>query len=430
MKIKSFAKDFAVVIGTFSGLIILAITLLVYPNEARTVFNFVLSLAKEAGKFISHQYFPWALVFLFILIFSINRITRRIKRLDPKVSNETIRIQPKRRDLWWHLGSSNNKPAMQVHGSWYVTNITEKEVLILRASLSRFMRPSINGTIIVRHPTDNIYGRYPILPNETTHASTSFWLLPPFKKEGKDFKATVILVDQFGNKHKIKQTIFTGLKPKSEKKPESPTESIYDIKGTVEKQIVSVLKAEVNRYKDCGRRVGGLGSVHTFYKNKTWRGVAEDCREADTPKNQSLVLKSENADISSDNADALLNLFNSLKTQTDQNSFVDALLKRLSKNTEYASVAYLILFVFFRLGKLPEVLRKAKKDLRKDETYGFSDFLIILDGLLRFHHYCFTSELLDEIERFVEGLDESTFRIRERIAAIRAFRLANPESNQ
>jgi hypothetical protein len=57
-----------------------------------------------------------------------------------------------------------------------------------------------------------------------------------------------------------------------------------------------------------------------------------------------------------------------------------------------------------------------------DGEFGFNDLLRLLDGLLRFEHPKFTPDLLDEVERFIEGIHEHTFRIRERIAAIRAFR--------
>ena len=69
----------------------------------------------------------------------------------------------------------------------------------------------------------------------------------------------------------------------------------------------------------------------------------------------------------------------------------------------------------------------AKRDLQNDSDHGFSDFLIMLDGLLRFDHPSFTEKDLDEIERFLEGLEEYTFRIPERLVAIRAARLTKKE---
>lgn len=83
-----------------------------------------------------------------------------------------------------------------------------------------------------------------------------------------------------------------------------------------------------------------------------------------------------------------------------------------------------MLYVLFQIGHLPEVLAQAKYELQGDTAYGFSDFVRLLDALLRFKHPAFRAEALDEIERFTEGLSEHLFRIHERLAAIRATRLA------
>ena len=40
----------------------------------------------------------------------------------------------------------------------------------------------------------------------------------------------------------------------------------YAITDRVEREVVSVLKAELHRYEICGRRVGGLGSVTSSIK--------------------------------------------------------------------------------------------------------------------------------------------------------------------
>jgi hypothetical protein len=94
---------------------------------------------------------------------------------------------------------------------------------------------------------------------------------------------------------------------------------------------------------------------------------------------------------------------------------------------EYAPVGYFILLVLHRVCHLSDVLLVAKGQLEGDKAYGFSDLLRLLDGLLRFRHPEFSLEQLDEVERFVDGVEEHTFGIRERLAAIRAYRLGRPQ---
>lgn len=351
-------------------------------------------------------------------------VWRFIRRYKPKVPRETVRILPQVRGCRWNMGSIRGKPAMHVNGRWYVTNITGDQVFILSA---RLVRPPIEGDVLTRHPERNIFGHYPILPGATVEVSSDFCIIQPLRKVGEDFKAKVILTDQYGNKHKIKNVIFKGPRPKEQEKRYLAQEAIHSITDTIEKGVVAVLKAEVNRYKECGRKVGGLGSIQTIIKEHTYKGMGTEWREADSPKNQSIVDKVDEVGISSDNAKALLNLYKGTTSGDEKSRFFDALLKRLSKDKEYAPVGYLILYVLFDIGKLTQALQKAKQDLQGDDEYGFSNFLMLLDGLLRFRHPAFTYEMLDNVERFVEDLKEHTFRIKERLAAIRVFRLAKQD---
>ena len=58
--------------------------------------------------------------------------------------------------------------------------------------------------------------------------------------------------------------------------PKEPEEFPYKIADPIEKEIVSVLKAELGRYQMCGRSVGGLGSVHIVYQGRSFTGVGGD----------------------------------------------------------------------------------------------------------------------------------------------------------
>jgi len=345
-----------------------------------------------------------------------------VTRCEPRVPRESIRILPQMRGCWWRNGSVSGKPAMHIVGGWHVTNITGDNVRLLGAKL---LKPKTEGHVLTRHPHENIFGLYPTLPGETTEVDSDFWVMPPVRKEGEDFKTSVVLIDQFGNEHKIKNVVFAGPKPKEPKQEEGPSEPIHSIADPIEKEIVAVLKAETNRYRECGRRVGGLGSIETTIKGKSYKGVGTEWREADSPKNQTITEDESTIQISSDNAQALVNLYQKLETDEEKDRYFDALFKRLDKTTEYAPIGYLILFVSFSLGRLGAALDVAVKNLQGDKAYGFSDFLRFLDALLKFRHSSFTPENLDSIERSLTAVKEHTFRIGQRLAAIRAYRLSH-----
>lgn len=348
-------------------------------------------------------------------------VWRWLTRYRPRVPRETVRILPQMRGCWWSMGSVSGKPAMQVVGRWYVTNITGDPVLLLAAQLTK---PPTDGHVLVKHPEQNVFGRYPILPGATTEGSSDFWVIPPRRKEGEDFISDVLLIDQYSNRHRIKKVRFHGPSVAEPQKEEPQVESVHSITDPIEKQVVAVLKTEVYRYKECGRRVGGLGSIQTIYQDHRYTGVGTELREADSPKNQSIVPDPDKVTIESDNATALLKLYGKLDREEQKSHFVEALLERLSKKNEYAPIGYFILYVLFQIGHLQQALEKAKQDLRGDPAYGFSDLLRLLDALLRFKHPQFDSGSLDEIERFTEGLTEHAFRIRERLAAIRTTGLS------
>lgn len=348
------------------------------------------------------------------------RFWRFISRYYPKVPRKTVRLIPRRHHSWWYLGSSKGKPAMQAVCDWYITNISDVEVLICEVTLKK---PETTGNIFVRHPDQDIYGRYPIPPGSTTEARADFWVQPPTCKENEPLVGDIDFLDQFGNSHRVRKVKFHP-RPKKKEKPTGPQmEVVSDMGNPVEREVVGVLQAEVNRYKDCGRRVGGLGSIQTTYQGRSYCGVGADWRKADSPELQAIVPDLENTSIKSDNASTLTKYYKSLENQ-QRNDFVKSLLKRLSRETAYAPVGYFILYVLYNIGYLKKVLETAKKELQDDSGHGFSDFLRLLDGLLKYEYPKFSTEMLNDIEQFLKGIKEHTFGISERLLAVRAFSLA------
>jgi hypothetical protein len=347
------------------------------------------------------------------------KIWRFFTRYRPKIPKETLRLIPQD-DSWWSLGTSKSKPAMQLSCDLYITNISYVDVLICKVGLHK---QKIMGGILVRHPQRDIYGNYKIPPGCTTEASVDFWIQPPICKEDEPLIADIDIVDQFGNSHRVRKVKFLPRPKKKEEQTHTQMETVSDISNSVEKEIVAVLQAEISRYKDCGRRVGGLGSIKTTYQGRSYCGVGTEWRKTDSPELQAIVLDPESANIESDNASVLIRLFSTLNDQ-EKKVFVESLLERLSRETPYAPVGYFILFVLYRTGHLKNVLEQAKKKLQSDSAYGFSDFLRLLDGLLRYEYPNFSTEMLDNIEQFLKGIKEHTFGISERLSAIRAFLLS------
>jgi hypothetical protein len=343
-----------------------------------------------------------------------------LTRYKPKLPKETIRAIPKDRSAWWSTGSVHGKPAMQVVSDWFVTNISDREALICKVRIRKYRT---TGYILVKHPNQNVYGTYGIPAGFTTDARIDFWIQPPNRKEGDELEVKYEIIDQLGNVHRTEKVRHASSPKKKEEKLETRLESVCEISNPVEKEVVSVLQAEIDRYAGCGRRVGGLGSIMTTYQGRTLNGVGSDTRKADSPELQSIIPDPENASIWSDNGEALIRYYATLDDQKKRD-FVKALVTRISRDTPYSDIGYFILYVLFRTGNLVETLTPAKEKLQGDSKYGFSDLLILLDGFLKYEPQDFTIEMLDQIEMFTKGITEHVFGIGERMRAIRALLLA------
>ena len=136
------------------------------------------------------------------------KLWRFLIRRRSIVPRDTIRVVPDylRGKNLWAKGAIGSDPAMQVMGSWLVTNITNGDVIIVSASIKK--PKTTCHTVDVIH-NGAAYSRHPIKSGATANVHALFFIKPPVCKEGQDFKATVILTDQFGNNHQIKNCTFS-----------------------------------------------------------------------------------------------------------------------------------------------------------------------------------------------------------------------------
>lgn len=123
------------------------------------------------------------------------------------IPRKTLVLLPKpgRGSTWWHLGSVGDQPAMQIVGSFTVTNITRLNIL---PAVAKMRKPALLGHVMVKDLHSDYHGAYPIPPAGTTDLSLDFWISPPVCDEGRAFTADLAVVDQFGNEHWLKGVEF------------------------------------------------------------------------------------------------------------------------------------------------------------------------------------------------------------------------------
>jgi hypothetical protein len=312
----------------------------------------------------------------------------------------------------------------------------------LGLSHARLVKPRIRGEVVhedvcVRAVDRNIYGSaaqsgYLIPPKMILPASASVMIRGvPWRKPRDEVRVKIAIGDDEGYEQIVMFKMRVISAPVAT--PARPAlEMVSSISNPVEREVATVLQAELSRYEKCGRRVGGLGSVHLVVDGREMVGVGTDGWNPNSPKNQSISDNPDGCDVRSDNLEALMAFYERLSAN-EKEQFVSALMARLDGKA-YLPVSYFIVLVLLKIERLKDALEKAKLTLPQGEisVFGLSNVLMLLNGLLRYRHPDFTSEMLDEVERFLDGLNEHSFQIPEKLAAIRTARLLqkNAGNNQ
>lgn len=138
-------------------------------------------------------------------------------------------------------------------------------------------------------------------------------------------------------------------------------EMVSAISNPVEKEVATVLQAELSRYEKCGRKVGGLGSVHFVIDGRGMTGVGNDGWNPNSPKNQSISDNPDVCDVRSDNLVALMAFYERL-SPAEKEQFAAALIARLGSKA-YLPVSYFIVLALLKIGCFKEAFENAKSKL-------------------------------------------------------------------
>jgi|SRR6516165_5056398 len=67
---------------------------------------------------------------------------------------------------------------------------------------------STSSIFMIKYPTSNMFGKSPILSRRATEMIANFVLPVSACKANKSFKAEIVVVDQLGNEHHVKNITF------------------------------------------------------------------------------------------------------------------------------------------------------------------------------------------------------------------------------
>jgi hypothetical protein len=341
--------------------------------------------------------------------------------------------------LWSAARQSDDSIVTQVVVRMLAKNLMDWPLALASC---RLIRPRIRGEVVyedvsVRAVDRNIYGS----AAESGHLIPAHMSLPasahimirgvPWLKPKKEIRVILGVKDDEGNEQKIDLRMRVMPSAESVAKPRA-LELVSSIADPIERHVAAVLQAELPRYEKVGRRVGGLGSIHFLIDGKLLQGATTDSWNPNSPRPQSIAENPEAMELQSDNLEALLAVYSRLTSDEERGRFAAALLDRIDAEREYLAISYFIVCVLWKVGRLPDALSRAKANLPQGEikVFGLSNVLMLLNMLLRYGYPDFDDAALDQIELFVRDLNEHTFQIPERIAAIRAVSLREQGDRQ
>jgi len=124
--------------------------------------------------------------------------------------------------------------------------------------------------------------------------------------------------------------------------------------------------------------------------------------------------KSDSSVISSPNATILLKLYSSLDDK-NKKDFVLYLTTNLGKNSSYASIAYFIFFILYRVGETIGALKFARRALSGDSVHGYSNLLGMLSMIVSREYLEIDPKTYENIKLALLGDTENNFQLTEKI---------------
>jgi hypothetical protein len=403
-----------------------------------TIAGSVLIFAPGIAPVVPATARPW--IILATVLFCALTVARAAALLIEKIprwrsaraARRNFHITANPQQSFWHSPKQPDGSIMtQIAARLFVKNLTDDPLALVSV---RLVKPRIGGEVVssdisVRALGSNIYGDafssgHVIPPRMALPASAHLMIRGvPWHEPTNQVRVTIALQDDEGREERVKMTMR--VMPKAQAAAALPDlELVSSLANPIEKEVAAVLQAELARYDKCGRQSGGLGSIHLMLAGREMPSFGGDSWQPNSPKNQSLYAKPEEVELGSDNLESLMAFYARL-SENDRKRFATALMDRIDSDRGYLRVTYFIVCALWKAGELPQALNRAKANLPQGEmkAFGLSNTLMMLNGLLRYRYPDFSNEMLDEIEKFLSGMQEHSFQIPEKIAAIRAMRL-------
>lgn len=407
--------------------------------SAFAVVSGLLLFVPQINGELPKDYRPW-LVIIFVVFMvlatfkwaSVAAAIVKAARVEAK-SRKRFHLTPIRQHCMWSVAKQpDGSLVTQISADFAVKNYGTASLGLMCA---RVIKPRIVGEILhdmitVREQRGHMHGTavgsdFRIVPGTVLPARVVVMIRgTPRRDESKALQVVLGITDDEGNEQRVTVSC-RGSHLATPSVPPDPIEALHELSDPIEKDIASVLQSEMSRYEKNGRQCGGLGSIYINYRGRNMNQIGGDSWTPNSAENQEIASDPQTAELHSDNLDALLAVHARLTSDSERDRFANALLIRLREEMGYSRVAYMIVLTLWKVGRLNEALEAALFGLPEEDmsNFGLSNTLMMFNGMLRYRYPDFTDDMLDALERFIQGSNEYCFHVPQKIAAIRSKRL-------
>ena len=127
-------------------------------------------------------------------------------RFHPKREPPCLLFEQDERHSSWSATRFGNRAGTHLHGHWFVTNTSNRNLRLLKARLHKHGADFTN--VFTQHPDRNVFGRYPILPHSLSEVLVDFTFFPPMGRGREPIVASLIFTDNYGGEHLLQSVRF------------------------------------------------------------------------------------------------------------------------------------------------------------------------------------------------------------------------------
>ena len=125
---------------------------------------------------------------------------------EKRAQTRPLRFVQIERESFWGPTGSGNEEGTQVAGTWHVTNVSHRKVVLLRARIKGHEAHLIDTTTAGVRDDRDYHQLTPIAPRHMGKVSTHFIFFPPIISGNRPLVAEVVFTDNYEDEHRVRST--------------------------------------------------------------------------------------------------------------------------------------------------------------------------------------------------------------------------------